>query len=227
MNPVSPKSKEMIQTFRKLLRLMGEDPKREGLRDTPKRMEKTWAHLLDGYSKDPHDVLKVQFNEPQYEGIVLCRDIEMFSMCEHHLLPFFGTATVGYFPKGGKIVGLSKLARVVDIFSRRLQNQERLTYQIGKALDDHLLPQGACVVISAEHLCMKARGIQKKESDLVTSYFSGVFERRADLRAEVMTIFTGKASPIRKDSWQFEVHEGTSDSHVTKVRERSSPDLSH
>jgi GTP cyclohydrolase I len=168
----------------RMLEHLSEDPTREGLLETPKRVIKSWDHLFSGYKIEPASVLQTQFIEEGSDGPVLCKDIEMYSTCEHHLLPFFGRAAVGYIPRNGRIVGLSKLARVVEVFSRRLQNQERLTRQVAQALQDALDPLAVGVVMEAEHFCMRARGVQKQSSRMVTSYWLGEYRSDAEARRE-------------------------------------------
>lgn len=168
----------------RLLEYFNEDPTRQGLIDTPRRVLKAWEHMLSGYKSDPRAALGTQFDEAGSDGIVLCKGIEMYSTCEHHLLPFFGRASVGYIPRAGRIVGLSKLARVVEVFSRRLQNQERLTKQIAEALQDALSPIAVGVVVEAEHFCMRARGVEKQHSAMVTSHMLGTMRDDANVRHE-------------------------------------------
>jgi GTP cyclohydrolase IA len=172
------------------LTAIGEDPTREGLVKTPLRVAKAMAFLTSGYDQDAASILaSAMFNQP-YREMVLVRDIEVFSMCEHHMLPFHGKAHVAYIPSG-RIVGLSKLARVVDAFARRLQVQERLTVQIRDVIDDVLEPEGTAVIIDCVHMCMAMRGVQKQHSSTVTSAMSGVFLERADTRSELMTLVRG------------------------------------
>ena len=173
---------------RGLIENIGDDPTREGLLDTPARVVKSYAELFGGYKMDPTAILSRQFHEEGSDEMVICRDIEMYSTCEHHMLPFFGRASVGYVPKAGKIVGLSKLARVVDCFSRRLQNQERITRQVADAIHQALDPVGVAVVIEAEHFCMRARGVAKQNSFMVTSAMLGIFRDDASARAEFMRL---------------------------------------
>jgi GTP cyclohydrolase I len=156
-----------------LLKMIGENPQREGLRETPSRVAKMWQQVLWGYNEDPLNVLKT-FEAEKYDQLILVKNIELYSMCEHHMLPFIGKAHVGYIPDG-RILGLSKIARVVDIFARRLQTQERLTDQIADALHRHLNPVGVACTIEAEHLCMRMRGVQKQNSIAVTTSLKGVF----------------------------------------------------
>ena len=159
---------------RRQLALLGEDPTREGLLRTPERVAKAMAFLTRGYSQRVEDVVGEGVFEEPHENMVMVRDIELYSMCEHHMLPFFGKAHVAYIP-GGKIVGLSKMARVVDVFARRLQVQERMTDQIADALGKELQPRGVGVVIEAQHLCMMMRGVQKQDSSTITSAMRGAF----------------------------------------------------
>jgi GTP cyclohydrolase I len=170
-----PSRQEAEEAVRTLIRWIGEDPEREGLRDTPKRVAKAYESLFSGYGQDPADELKRVFEEVNgYDDLVLIRDIPFYSHCEHHLVPFIGKAFIGYYPSEG-VVGLSKLARVVDIFARRMQTQEAMTAQVSQAIDDALKPRGLAVLIEAEHLCMAMRGIQKQGVSTVTSQFTGVF----------------------------------------------------
>ena len=154
------------------LNLLGEDPEREGLEKTPERVAKSWQFLTHGYAKDPEAILEAAIFEENYSEMILVKDVEVYSLCEHHMIPFFGRAHVAYIPDG-RIVGLSKIPRVVDVFARRLQVQERLTIQIRDALDKVLQPQGVGVVIEAQHLCMMMRGAEKQNSVTTTSAMSG------------------------------------------------------
>ena len=173
--------------IRDLLTALGEEPGREGLLDTPKRVRKSLSFLTEGYAQDPRDVLGTAIFEEQYDEMVLVKDIELYSLCEHHLLPFIGKAHIAYIPNG-RIVGLSKLPRLVDLFSRRLQVQERLTTQIAGALQDLLQPRGVGVVIEASHLCMMMRGVQKQNSQTVTSCLLGCFKEDHQTRAEFLDL---------------------------------------
>lgn len=177
------KRKELIA---ELLKTLPEDSEREGLKDTPRRSDEAWEALTSGYGKDPADLLTVFENEG-YDEMILVKDIELYSTCEHHLLPFFGHAHIAYIPKD-KIIGLSKLPRLVEIFSRRLQNQERLTTQIADALKDLLDPKGIAVVVEAKHLCMMARGVQKQESSVTTSALKGLFKQNSSTRDEFLKL---------------------------------------
>ena len=169
-----------------ILAAVGEDPHREGLKDTPQRVARMYDELLAGMRHDPSEHLKSIFHE-KYDEIVLLRDIPFYSMCEHHLMPFIGKAHVAYLP-AGKVLGVSKLARVVDSFARRLQLQERLTDQIADFLMQELSPQGVSVVLEASHSCMTIRGIRKPGSVMVTSALRGIFKKDPRSRAEVLTL---------------------------------------
>jgi GTP cyclohydrolase I len=166
------------------LQFIGEDVKREGLLETPKRVIRSWGELFGGYQQDPVKVIK-SFTEGTCDEMVLLKNVEFYSTCEHHMLPFFGRAHVAYIPKG-RVIGVSKLARVLDIFARRLQIQERIGQQVTEALMAHLQPHGAACIIEAQHFCMKARGVQKQDSVMVTSSLKGVFLENAAARAELM-----------------------------------------
>jgi GTP cyclohydrolase I len=180
-------SPEIVEAVRTILRSIGEDPDREGLSLTPDRVAESWRALSVGYRLDPMAILRgAVFEEPVNE-MVMVREIELFSLCEHHLLPFFGKCHVAYLPKG-RIVGLSKLARVVDVFSRRLQVQERLTTQIAQAIQEALDPHGVGVVIEARHLCMMMRGVEKQNSLAVTSCMLGAFREDPKTRAEFVEL---------------------------------------
>ncbi len=180
---------ELAALTRRQLEIVGEDPEREGLVKTPERVAKAWQFLTHGYGLDPDAVLRSAVFEEDYSEMVLVRDIEVYSLCEHHALPFFGKAHVAYIPKG-RIVGLSKIPRVVDVFARRLQVQERLTLQIRDAIDRVLQPEGVAVVIEAQHLCMMMRGAEKQNSSTTTSAMSGIFLENTDTRAEFMRLIS-------------------------------------
>lgn len=169
-----------------ILQLVGENPEREGLRDTPQRVAKAYQFLTQGYEMDPEAILRGALFEEEYDQMILVKDIEVYSLCEHHMLPFFGKAHVAYIPNG-KIVGLSKIPRTVDVFARRLQVQERLTIQVRDAIDKVLEPQGVAVVIEAQHLCMMMRGAEKQNSLTSTSAMSGEFMNHST-RAEFMRL---------------------------------------
>jgi len=174
------------QIYTELLTRIGEDPTRDGLLSTPKRMEKSMDFLTQGYTQSVEEVLHNALFDVDYDEMVLVKDIEFYSMCEHHLLPFFGKAHIAYVPHG-KVVGLSKLPRIVDVFARRLQVQERLTQQIAEAIEKAVNPQGVAVVIEAQHLCMMMRGVQKQESATVTSAMRGVFKTQQQTRNEFLS----------------------------------------
>lgn len=178
---------------RMILEGVGEDPTREGLLDTPRRVADMYAEIFAGIGADPAEHFCVTFNEGHQE-MVLVRDIPLYSVCEHHLLPFIGRAHVAYIPgKAGRICGLSKLARVVDVFAKRPQVQERLTSQIADTIVENLDPAGVIVVIEAEHLCMSMRGIKKAGAETVTSAVRGLFENRPATRAEAMSLITDRS----------------------------------
>lgn len=184
----------MKELIRQLLEEIGEDPQREGLLRTPDRVEKAWRVFVSGYRMDVDSLLKdATFVEPCDEMVVV-RDIELYSLCEHHLLPFYGKCHIAYVP-GQTIIGLSKLARIVDVFARRLQVQERLTNQIAACLNEKLKPNGVGVVIEARHLCMMMRGVQKQNSFAVTSALLGVFKTNHETRAEFMNLINSRARP--------------------------------
>jgi len=175
----------------KILEFIGEDVTREGLIDTPSRVIKSWGKLYEGYSKKPEDVLTV-FSADGYDQIILLKDIELYSTCEHHMIPFFGKAHIAYLPDPkGKIVGISKLARLLEIYARRLQIQERLGEQVTMALMEHLQPLGAACIIEAQHLCMKARGVEKQNSIMVTSSMKGVFMNNPSAKQELLQLIKG------------------------------------
>jgi GTP cyclohydrolase I len=168
------------------LEFIGEDVTREGLIDTPNRIIKSWGKIFEGYKKKPEDALTV-FSADGYDEMVLLKDIEMFSTCEHHWLPFFGKAHIAYIP-GTKLVGISKLARLLDIFARRLQIQERIGDQVTTAIMELLEPKGAACIIEAQHFCMKARGVEKQNSIMVTSSMKGVFLSKPEAKQELLSL---------------------------------------
>ena len=178
---------ELASLIRRQLHLLGEDPGREGLLRTPERVARSLAWLTGGYDTDVRDVIGEGVFDEAHEGMVMVRDIEMYSMCEHHMLPFFGKVHVAYIPDG-RIVGLSKLPRIVDAFARRLQVQERLTEQIAGAIEDALHPRGVGVVIEAVHLCMMMRGVEKQNSKTITSALRGQFRECAMTRDEFLRL---------------------------------------
>ena len=176
----------VAEMYREILTRLGEDPSREGLLNTPMRVEKSLDFLTKGYGEDPNRILRGALFEVDYDEMVIVKDIEMFSLCEHHMLPFFGKVHVAYIPKG-KVIGLSKIPRLVEVFARRLQVQERLTRQIADAIQEAIEPQGVGVVIEARHLCMMMRGIEKQHSSTVTSAMVGCF-REKETRAEFLSL---------------------------------------
>ena len=185
---------ELASHYKQVLTLLGEDPEREGLQKTPMRVAKAMQVLTRGYTQDPHKVLTDALFEEKYNQMVIVKDIDFFSMCEHHILPFYSKAHVAYIPNG-YITGLSKIARVVDIFSHRLQVQERLTEQVMQCINDTLKPQGVMVVIEAKHMCMQMRGVEKQNSITTTSAYSGVFESNKT-RNEFMDLLRGETKRI-------------------------------
>ena len=185
-------TEELSKNYREILSLIGEDVSREGLDKTPLRVAKAMQFLLQGYKTDPVEILRSAMFREDYRQMVIVKDIEIYYMCEHHLLPFFGKAHVAYIPNG-TITGLSKIARVVDVFARRLQVQERLTSQIKECIQNTLNPLGVAVVIEAQHLCMQMRGIQKQHSITTTSDFTGAFQKNAT-RDEFIKLISTKFS---------------------------------
>ncbi|MGE5391448.1 MAG: GTP cyclohydrolase I FolE [Deltaproteobacteria bacterium] len=180
--------REKIETaIKMILEAVGEDPSREGLLDTPRRVADLYEEVFAGLEIDPRELLQVSFTE-FHDELVLVKDIPIYSLCEHHLLPFYGKAHVAYIPRGGKVVGISKLARVADAFAHRPQLQERLTSQIADCINDTLNPFGVAVVIEAEHMCMTMRGVRKPGAITVTSAVRGLFETRSETRAELFAL---------------------------------------
>jgi len=177
-------SKELL---REILRRVGDDPSREGLRQTPERIVRSWKEIYGGYAQRAEDVLVTQFQAEQYDEMVLLRDFEFFSTCEHHMLPFYGKAHIAYLPNE-KIVGLSKLARLADMYARRLQVQERLTYEIATELQRVLKPKGVAVMIEAKHQCMCSRGVRKQKGKMITSCLLGVFKENLVSRSEFLAL---------------------------------------
>ena len=185
------KLKVLMSNYRSILKTIGEDPNREGLLKTPERVAKSLQFLTHGYDIDAHQILRDAMFKEDYKQMVIVKDIEIFSMCEHHMLPFIGKAHVAYIPDG-YLVGLSKIPRVVDAYARRLQVQERLTTQIKECIQDTLNPLGVAVVIEAHHLCMMMRGIQKQNSVSTTSDFTGAFMKNDKTRAEFIHLLGSK-----------------------------------
>jgi GTP cyclohydrolase I len=184
---ISAASLTTQELYREILVRMGEDPTRDGLADTPERVEKSMAFLTRGYTMDVNAVIHDALFDVDYDEMVVVKDIEFFSMCEHHLLPFFGKAHIAYLPDG-KVIGLSKIPRVVDVFARRLQVQERLTTEIADAIADAVNPQGVAVILEARHLCMMMRGVEKQHSATVTSAMRGVFKTQLQTRNEFLSL---------------------------------------
>ncbi|MDP3880256.1 MAG: GTP cyclohydrolase I FolE [Dehalococcoidales bacterium] len=179
---------EIKKAVTSIIKAIGEDPKREGLVDTPRRVAEMYSELFEGLTMDPKEELKVGFEEGHREMVVL-KDIPFYSMCEHHLLPFYGVAHIGYIPNAnGRVVGASKLARVVEIIARRPQLQERMTSQIADAIAEGIKPEGVGVVVQAEHLCLVMRGIKKPGSTVVTSVVRGIFRSKSKTRAEFFSL---------------------------------------
>jgi GTP cyclohydrolase I len=189
-----PSREEAEAAVRTLIRWTGDDPDREGLRDTPKRVVKAFDQFYAGYTENPQKILNKTFEEVEgYGDIVLVRDIPFYSHCEHHMVPFFGMTHIAYYPAEG-VVGLSKLARLVDVFARRLQTQEAMTAQIADALDEALKPRGVAVMVEAEHMCMSMRGVQKAGAVTLTTQFTGVFKTNPAEQARFLTLLRhGKA----------------------------------
>jgi GTP cyclohydrolase IA len=177
----------MENLIHELLLKLGEDPGREGLERTPHRVAESWQYLTRGYGQTVEEIVNGAIFTQEYNEMIVCKDIEVFSMCEHHLLPFFGRAHVAYIPDG-KIIGISKIPRILDMFARRLQIQERLTQQVAQVLMEELQPIGVGVVIEAKHLCMVMRGVEKQHSEMVTSAMLGEFHDSAETRAEFLKL---------------------------------------
>lgn len=187
-----PQASETIaDLIRRMIGLLGEDPGREGLRRTPERYEKTMRFLTSGYRQDPEKILNGAMFKVCYDEMVVVKDIEIFSLCEHHLLPFFGKCHVAYIPNK-RVIGLSKIARLVNLFARRLQIQERLTSQIAKAIQENISPEGVGVIIEARHLCMVMRGVEKQNSSAVTSAMLGAFKENKQTRDEFLALIRSR-----------------------------------
>jgi len=187
-------SADLPELMREMLLRLGEDPERDGLRRTPERMERSMQYLTKGYRENPEETLRGAMFDVAYDEMVIVKDIEMFSLCEHHLLPFFGKVHVAYIPRG-KVIGLSKVPRLVDVFARRLQVQERLTTQIAEAIESAIKPQGVGVVIEARHLCMMMRGVEKQHSSTITSAMLGGF-REKETRDEFLALVRARDSAL-------------------------------
>jgi GTP cyclohydrolase I len=184
---ITPAALSTQELYRELLLRIGEDPSRDGLLKTPERMEKSMAFLTRGYTMNVETVLHQALFDVEYDEMVIVKDIEFFSMCEHHLLPFFGKAHIAYVPNG-KVIGLSKIPRLVDVFARRLQVQERLTTEVADAISEAISPQGVAVILEAQHLCMMMRGVEKQHSATVTSAMRGVFKTQQQTRNEFLSL---------------------------------------
>lgn len=198
MEPETPRElnaaeKKIAENVFSILEQLGEDPARQGLLKTPERVAKAYSYITQGYEQDARKILRSAMFDEDYSEMVLVKDIELYSLCEHHMLPFFGKAHIAYIPNG-KIVGLSKLPRIVDVFARRLQVQERLTIEIRDAIQETLDPMGVAVVIEAQHLCMQMRGVSKQNSVTTTSAFSGSFLEDSRTRKEFISLIGSKLS---------------------------------
>ena len=180
---------------REMIVRLGEDPKREGLISTPERVHRAYEYLTRGYKEDPEALLKGALFTVNYDEMVIVKDVEMFSLCEHHMLPFFGKVHVAYIPNG-KVIGLSKIPRLIEIFSRRLQIQERLTTQIAETIQRAIEPQGVGVVVEARHLCMMMRGVEKQHSAAVTSSMLGCFREEQETRSEFLSLIRARANGV-------------------------------
>jgi GTP cyclohydrolase I len=199
MNPITEPATLTSATFEELVREMlvrlGEDPEREGLLRTPARVHKALEFLTRGYNEDPEALLKNALFTVTYDEMVIVKDVEMFSLCEHHMLPFFGKVHVAYIPNG-KVIGLSKIPRLIEIFSRRLQIQERLTTQLAETIQKVIQPQGVGVVIEARHLCMMMRGVEKQHSQAVTSSMLGCFREEQETRTEFLSLIRQRPNGV-------------------------------
>jgi GTP cyclohydrolase IA len=199
MKPLAETPTLTSATFEELVREMlvrlGEDPQREGLLRTPERVQKAFGFLTRGYNEDPEALLKNALFTVNYDEMVIVKDVEMFSLCEHHMLPFFGKVHVAYIPNG-KVIGLSKIPRLIELFSRRLQIQERLTTQIAETIQKVIQPQGVGVVIEARHLCMMMRGVEKQHSAAVTSSMLGCFREEQETRTEFLSLIRQRPNGI-------------------------------
>ena len=183
------KMRNIESLTKSLLKELGEDPKREGLIKTPLRVAKAWEYLSQGYSQNVEKLINNAIFSENYDQMVVVKDIEFYSMCEHHLLPFFGHAHIAYIPNG-KIIGLSKIPRLVDMFARRLQVQERMTQEIANSLNDALNPSGVAIIIEAQHMCMQMRGVEKKKSYMSTSSMVGIFREDQKTREEFLNLIS-------------------------------------
>lgn len=187
--------KDFEAAIRKILQEIGENPERQGLVDTPKRIEKMYRELTRGYRQNPEEVINSALFDVDYDEMVVVTHINFYSLCEHHMLPFFGAAHVGYIPKG-KVVGLSKIPRIVDMYARRLQVQERMTAQIANVLQDQLNPDGVGVVVEGYHMCMSMRGVEKEKAKMITSTLLGSFRNDPSTRSEFLELIRSERSVI-------------------------------
>jgi len=192
LEPVAIQNATLAELTREMLLRLGEDPQREGLLRTPERMAQAMEFLTKGYQEDPQEILRGALFTEEYDEMVIVKDVEMFSLCEHHLLPFFGKVHVAYIPNG-KVIGLSKIPRLIDVFARRLQVQERLTMQIAESIQQAIKPEGVGVVIEARHLCMMMRGVEKQHSAAVTSSMLGAFRNDENTRQEFLSLIRARA----------------------------------
>jgi GTP cyclohydrolase IA len=195
VEPATLTSASFEDLVKEMIVRLGEDPEREGLVRTPERVHKAYEHLTRGYREDPQALLKKALFTVTYDEMVIVKDVEMFSLCEHHMLPFFGKVHVAYIPNG-KVIGLSKIPRLIEIFSRRLQIQERLTTQIAETIQQAIEPQGVGVVIEARHLCMMMRGVEKQHSAAVTSSMLGCFRHEQETRTEFLSLIRARPNGI-------------------------------
>jgi len=191
LEPTAVQSASLAELTREMLLRLGEDPQREGLQRTPERMAQALEFLTKGYQEDPQEILRGALFTEEYDEMVIVKDVEMFSLCEHHLLPFFGNVHVAYIPNG-KVIGLSKIPRLIDVFARRLQVQERLTMQIAECIQQAIAPEGVGVVIEARHLCMMMRGVEKQHSAAVTSSMLGAFRNEENTRQEFLSLIRAR-----------------------------------
>lgn len=200
VSPSLPETAELEPLVREMLYTLGEDPQREGLQRTPERVSRMYTELLQGYHTDLDALVNGAIFESEYQDIVLVRDLEFYSLCEHHLLPFFGQAHVAYIPDG-KIIGLSKIPRLVEMFSRRLQVQERLTQQIAETLQDVLHPRGVAVMVEGAHMCAMMRGVKKSDARMVTTAMLGDFRSDEKLRSDFFNQLRQSQPPSKLDAW--------------------------
>ena len=187
METITANAQAVEHSISEILAYIGDDPNREGLKDTPQRIRKSWGKLFGGYKLSAKEILTTTFTEGSCDEMVMLKGIEFYSTCEHHFLPFIGKISIGYIPNG-KVVGVSKLARLVEVYARRLQIQERMTSQIADDIMEHINAQGCMVVCEAQHLCMTSRGVEKQQSEMITSAIRGVFSTQQGTREEFLTL---------------------------------------